>query len=105
MDVPEIHELDEQTLDAVQWGVAVPDIGGSHDSSDWILVLHERTGKVLAKQEFSFAGDFLNEGLNVVAAILNPVKLGYKGSSWVETEQGYKAPVGKISFGGDQAHG
>ncbi|TNB67203.1 hypothetical protein FHJ30_20730 [Arthrobacter sp. BB-1] len=105
MNVPEIHELDEEALDAVQWGEAVPYVGGSRDTSNWILVLLDGSGKVLAEQEFSFAGDFLNQGLNVVAAILDPVKLGYKGGSWVETAQGYKAPVRQISFGGDQAHG
>lgn len=99
MDVPEVHELDEEALDAVQWGEAVPYVSGSRDTSEWILVLLDGSGKVLAEQEFSFTGDFLDQGLDAVAAILTPRKLGYKGSSWVETEQGYKAPVGKISFG------
>lgn len=105
MDVPEIRELDEEALNAVQWGDAVPYVGGSRDTSRWILILLDGTGKVLAEQEFSFTGEFLDQGLNEVAAILNPRRLGYKGGSWVETEQGYKAPVEKISFGGVQGRG
>ncbi|MEJ1179589.1 MULTISPECIES: hypothetical protein [unclassified Pseudarthrobacter] len=99
MDVPEVRELDEESLDAVQWGEAVPYVGGSRDTSEWILVLLDGNGKVLAEEEFSFTGDFLDQGLNTVANILNLRKLGYKGGSWVETEKGYKAPIRKISFG------
>jgi hypothetical protein len=99
MDVPEVSELDEEALDAVRWCETVPYVGGSRDTTDWILVLLDDSGKVLAEQEFSFTGEFLDQGLNAVAAILNPRNLGYKDGSWAETEQGYKAPVGKISFG------
>jgi hypothetical protein len=99
MDVPEVHELDEEALDAVRWGEAVPYVGGSRDAHYWILVLLDDSGKVLAEQQFTFTGNFPDQGLNALAAILNPRKLGYKDGTWAETEKGYKAPVQKISSG------